>query len=89
MPRLRCLDGHGAAGHELKVGRFPFLANGKAIALDEDQDLITTIFDARTGRLLGTHPRGSNALVSLAGSSSVRERKGGYCLLHDVKQPGE
>jgi dihydrolipoamide dehydrogenase len=44
-----------AAGYELKVGRFPFLANGKAIALGEDQGLIKTIFDAKTGRLLGAH----------------------------------
>ncbi|MCX7347615.1 MAG: dihydrolipoyl dehydrogenase, partial [Alphaproteobacteria bacterium] len=41
-----------AAGFELKVGRFPFLANGKAIALGEDQGLVKTIFDAKTGRLL-------------------------------------
>ena len=40
-----------AAGFELKVGRFPFLGNGKAIALGEDQGLVKTIFDAKTGRL--------------------------------------
>ncbi|WP_200962588.1 dihydrolipoyl dehydrogenase [Bosea sp. Root381] len=44
-----------AAGHELKVGRFPFVANGKAVALGEDQGLAKTIFDAKTGKLLGAH----------------------------------
>ena len=38
-----------AAGFELKVGRFPFIGNGKAIALGEDQGLVKTIFDAKTG----------------------------------------
>ena len=40
-----------AAGFELKIGRFPFIGNGKAIALGEDQGLVKTIFDAKTGRL--------------------------------------
>lgn len=44
-----------AAGHEIKVGRFPFVANGKAVALGEDSGLAKTIFDARTGKLLGAH----------------------------------
>ncbi len=44
-----------AAGYELKIGRFPFVGNGKAIALGEDQGLIKTVFDAKTGRLLGAH----------------------------------
>ena len=48
-----------AAGYELKVGRFPVLANGKAIALGEDQGLIKTIFDAKTGKLLGAHMIGA------------------------------
>lgn len=43
------------AGYELKVGRFPFMANGKAIALGEPEGLIKTIFDAKTGELLGAH----------------------------------
>ncbi len=43
------------AGHEVRIGRFPFLANGKAIALGEDQGMTKTIFDARTGQLLGAH----------------------------------
>ncbi|KPF71799.1 dihydrolipoamide dehydrogenase [Bosea sp. AAP35] len=44
-----------AAGYELKVGRFPFVANGKAVALGEDSGLAKTIFDAKTGKLLGAH----------------------------------
>ncbi|MFM8745902.1 MAG: dihydrolipoyl dehydrogenase [Aestuariivirga sp.] len=56
-----------AAGYELKVGRFPFLANGKAIALGEDQGLIKTIFDARTGRLLGAHMVGAEVTELIQG----------------------
>jgi dihydrolipoamide dehydrogenase len=44
-----------AAGHEVKVGRFNFVANGKAVALGEDSGLAKTIFDAKTGKLLGAH----------------------------------
>jgi dihydrolipoamide dehydrogenase len=44
-----------AAGREVKVGRFPFLANGKAIALGDDQGMVKTVFDAKTGQLLGAH----------------------------------
>ncbi|MBS3651316.1 dihydrolipoyl dehydrogenase [Pseudaminobacter sp. 19-2017] len=43
------------AGYEVRVGKFPFTANGKAVALGEDQGLAKTIFDAKTGQLLGAH----------------------------------
>jgi dihydrolipoamide dehydrogenase len=56
-----------AAGFEVKVGRFPFLANGKAIALGEDQGLIKTIFDANTGRLLGAHMVGAEVTELIQG----------------------
>jgi dihydrolipoamide dehydrogenase len=56
-----------AAGFELKVGRFPFLANGKAIALGEDQGLVKTIFDAKTGRLLGAHMVGAEVTELIQG----------------------
>lgn len=56
-----------AAGHEVKVGRFPFLANGKAIALGEDQGLVKTVFDARTGRLLGAHMVGAEVTELIQG----------------------
>jgi dihydrolipoamide dehydrogenase len=56
-----------AAGFEVKVGRFPFLANGKAIALGEDQGLIKTVFDAKTGRLLGAHMVGAEVTELIQG----------------------
>jgi dihydrolipoamide dehydrogenase len=46
-------------GYELRVGRFPLLANGKALALGEPEGFIKTLFDAKTGRLLGMHMIGS------------------------------
>lgn len=55
------------AGYELKIGRFPFLANGKAIALGEDQGLVKTIFDAKTGRLLGAHMVGAEVTELIQG----------------------
>ena len=56
-----------AAGFELKIGRFPFLANGKAIALGEDQGLVKTIFDAKTGRLIGAHMVGAEVTELIQG----------------------
>ncbi len=50
-----------AAGHELKIGRFPYSANGKAIALGETEGLVKTIFDAGSGALLGAHIIGAEA----------------------------
>lgn len=44
-----------ALGHEMKIGRFPFVANGKALVGGEAEGLIKTIFDAKTGELLGAH----------------------------------
>src|SRR5690606_19746379 len=43
------------AGHDIRVGRFPFVANGKAVALGDDQGMVKTIFDKKTGQLLGAH----------------------------------
>ena len=56
-----------AAGYELKIGRFPFVGNGKAIALGEDQGLIKTIFDAKTGRLIGAHMVGAEVTELIQG----------------------
>ena len=56
-----------AAGHEVKVGRFSFAANGKAIALGEDNGLIKTIFDAKTGKLLGAHMVGAEVTELIQG----------------------
>ena len=49
------------------VGRFPFAANGKAIALGEDRGLIKTIFDATTGKLLGAHMAGAEVTELIQG----------------------
>jgi len=56
-----------AAGHELKVGRFPYKANGKALALGETEGLIKTIFDAKTGALLGAHMIGAEVTELIQG----------------------
>ncbi len=55
------------AGLEVKIGRFPFLGNGKAIALGEDQGLVKTIFDAKTGQLLGAHMVGAEVTELIQG----------------------
>ena len=47
------------AGHEVRVGRFPFIGNGKAIALGESEGMVKTVFDAKTGELLGAHMIGA------------------------------
>jgi dihydrolipoyl dehydrogenase len=54
-------------GHKLKVGRFPFIGNGKAIALGDDQGLVKTIFDADTGELLGAHMIGAEVTELIQG----------------------
>ena len=56
-----------AAGHDIKVGRFPFLANGKAIALGDEDGMIKTIFDAKTGELLGAHMIGPEVTELIQG----------------------
>jgi dihydrolipoamide dehydrogenase len=48
-----------AAGHEVNVGRFPFIGNGKAIALGEPEGLVKSVFDAKSGELLGAHMVGA------------------------------
>jgi dihydrolipoamide dehydrogenase len=56
-----------AEGREIRVGRFPFVGNGKAIALGEDQGLIKTIFDKKTGQLLGAHMVGAEVTELIQG----------------------
>jgi dihydrolipoamide dehydrogenase len=56
-----------AAGHEVKVGRFPYLGNGKAVAMGEPEGLVKTIFDAKSGRLLGAHLIGAEATELIHG----------------------
>jgi dihydrolipoamide dehydrogenase len=55
------------AGHDIRVGRFQFAANGKAIALGEDQGFIKTIFDKKTGQLLGAHMIGAEVTELIQG----------------------
>jgi len=54
-------------GHEIKVGRFPFIGNGKAIALGETEGMIKTVFDAKTGELLGAHMIGAEVTELIQG----------------------
>jgi dihydrolipoamide dehydrogenase len=55
------------AGYALKIGRFPFIGNGKAIALGEPDGLVKTIFDAKTGKLLGAHMVGAEVTELIQG----------------------
>jgi len=55
------------AGRDIKVGRFPFVGNGKAIALSEPEGLVKTIFDAKTGELLGAHMVGAEVTELIEG----------------------
>jgi len=55
------------AGHEVKVGSFPFIGNGKAIALGEAEGFIKTVFDATTGELLGAHMVGAEVTELIQG----------------------
>src|SRR6266536_617704 len=54
-------------GRDVKVGRFPFLGNGKAIALGEPEGLVKTVFDAKTGQLLGAHMVGAEVTELIQG----------------------
>ncbi len=55
------------AGFDIKVGRFPFIGNGKAIALGEAEGFIKTVFDAKTGELLGAHMIGAEVTELIQG----------------------
>ena len=54
-------------GFDVKVGRFPFIGNGKAIALGEENGMIKTVFDAKTGELLGAHMIGAEVTELIQG----------------------
>ena len=56
-----------AAGHEVKVGKFPFIGNGKAVAMGEAEGLVKTVFDAKTGELLGAHMVGAEVTEMIQG----------------------
>ena len=55
------------AGYEVKVGKFPFIGNGKAVALGEAEGLVKTVFDAKTGELLGAHMVGAEVTELIQG----------------------
>ena len=55
------------AGHEVKAGTFPFIGNGKAIALGEAEGFVKTVFDAKTGELLGAHMVGAEVTEMIQG----------------------
>jgi dihydrolipoamide dehydrogenase len=54
-------------GYEVKVGHFPFIGNGKAIALGEPEGMVKTVFDAKTGELLGAHMIGAEVTELIQG----------------------
>ena len=54
-------------GHEVRVGRFPFIGNGKALALGEPEGMVKTVFDAKTGELLGAHMVGAEVTELIQG----------------------
>ena len=60
-------EGASEAGYDIKVGKFPFIGNGKAIALGEPEGLVKTIFDAKTGQLLGAHMVGAEVTELIQG----------------------
>ena len=62
-----------AAGFDIKVGRFPFVGNGKAIALGEAEGFVKTIFDAKTGEMLGAHMIGAEVTELIQGYVVARQ----------------
>ena len=54
-------------GYDVKVGRFPFVGNGKAIALGEPEGLVKTVFDSKTGEMLGAHMIGAEVTELIQG----------------------
>ena len=65
-----------AAGYQTKIGRFPFYANGKALILGDPDGLIKTIFDAKTGELLGAHMIGAEVTELIGGYVVAKEMEG-------------
>ncbi len=61
------------AGYEVKAGKFPFIGNGKAIALGEAEGFVKTVFDAKTGELLGAHMVGAEVTELIQGYVIARQ----------------
>ena len=64
------------AGHKINVGKFPYLANGKALILNDQEGLIKTIFDTQSGELLGAHMIGSSVTELIHGYTITKELEG-------------
>jgi dihydrolipoamide dehydrogenase len=62
-----------AAGRKVRVGKFPFIGNGKAIALGEAEGFVKTVFDAETGELLGAHMVGAEVTELIQGYAVARQ----------------
>ncbi len=74
-----------AAGHQVRVGRFPFIGNGKAIALGDPEGMIKTVFDEATGELLGAHMIGPEVTELIQGYAVARSMESTEAeLLHTV-----
>jgi dihydrolipoamide dehydrogenase len=65
-----------AAGRKIRVGKFPYIGNGKAIALGEPEGLVKTVFDADTGELLGAHMIGAEVTELIQGYAIARTLEG-------------
>jgi dihydrolipoamide dehydrogenase len=65
-----------ATGRKIKTGKFPFIGNGKAIALGEAEGFVKTVFDAETGELLGAHMIGAEVTELIQGYSIARTLEG-------------
>jgi dihydrolipoamide dehydrogenase len=65
-----------AEGRQVKVGHFPFIGNGKAIALGEPEGMVKTVFDARTGELLGAHMVGAEVTELIQGYAIAKTMEG-------------
>jgi dihydrolipoamide dehydrogenase len=61
------------AGHKVRTGKFPFIGNGKAIALGETEGFVKTVFDAETGELLGAHMVGAEVTELIQGYAIARQ----------------
>ncbi len=73
------------AGYEIRVGRFPYIGNGKAIALGEPEGLVKTVFDAKTGELLGAHMVGAEVTELIQGYVLARQMEATEAdLMHTV-----
>ena len=64
------------AGHDVRVGRFPFIGNGKAVALGEPEGMVKTVFDAKTGELLGAHMIGAEVTELIQGYAIAKTMEG-------------